>query len=328
MKEALFWRTEGERVRCELCPHYCLIPEAKVGRCRVRRNDGGALYSLNYGKVTSVALDPVEKKPLYHFHPGEAILSIGSLGCNFACKFCQNWELAEGKAPADDIRASDVPALVKRAKSFGVAYTYNEPSIWYEFVLETARLCHAVGLKNVLVTNGFINAQPLDELLPFIDALNIDIKSMRQEFHDELTGGKVEPILETCVRANAKAHVEITNLVIPGYNDAPDDFEELASWIESNLGKDTPTHLSAYFPRHHLNAPPTPTSTLLDAKTILDKHLRYVYVGNAPSTEGSDTFCPNCHNLLVERVGFHARTVGLEDTRCAKCKTPIHIIID
>jgi len=327
MKEALFWKVEGEKVRCELCPHYCLIPNGSVGRCRVRRNEGGVLYSLNYGKVASVALDPVEKKPLYHFHPGQPILSLGTIGCNFACKFCQNWELAEGKAPVDDIRSSDVPALAKRARSFGVAYTYNEPFIWYEFVLETARLCHALGLKNVLVTNGFVNAEPLDELLPFIDALNIDIKGMRQEFHDELTGGKIEPVLETCRRANSKAHVEITNLVIPGYNDSAEDFEELGAWVAANLGKDTPMHVSAYFPRHHLNAPPTPLSTLQAAKKALNKHLNYVYIGNAPSAEGSDTYCPNCGNVLVERVGYHARVVGLTDTRCAKCQTPIHIIV-
>lgn len=328
MKEALFWRVEGDRVRCELCPHYCLIPSGGVGRCRVRRNDGGVLQSLNYGKVTSVALDPIEKKPLYHFHPGQAILSLGSFGCNFACKFCQNWPLAEGKAPADDIHTADVPALAKRARSFGVAYTYNEPSIWYEFVLESARLCKTVGLKNVLVTNGYINAQPLEELLPFIDALNVDIKTMRQEFHDQLTGGKTEPVLETCKRAKARAHVEITNLIVPGYNDSAQDFEDLGSWVSENLGRDTPVHVSAYFPKHKLQVPPTPLSTVRAAKHVLDRYLDFVYMGNVSTDEASDTRCPQCGSVLIERVGHHARIVGLAGTRCANCQTGIHIILE
>lgn len=327
MKEALFWRKEGEKVRCELCPHFCLILEGKAGRCRVRKSEGGRLISCNYGKVVSVALDPIEKKPLYHFHPGETILSIGTNGCNFACKFCQNWELAEAKAPAEDIKASDVPALVKRARSFGVAYTYNEPFVWYEFVLDAARLCHTLGIKNVLVTNGFVNPEPLEELLPYIDALNIDIKSIRQAFHDKLTGGKVEPVLDAARRANKKAHVEITNLIIPGYNDSPDQFEELARWIAENLGPETPTHLSAYFPRHKLDAPPTPLATLVAAKAVFDRFLSYVYVGNAPTSEGTDTLCPTCGNVIVERLGFGARVKGLKGTRCAECGRDIHIIL-
>jgi pyruvate formate lyase activating enzyme len=328
MKEALFWRTgEDGKVRCELCPHYCVIPEGKTGRCRVRTVEAGRLVSLNYGKVASIALDPVEKKPLYHFHPGKAILSIGTNGCNFSCKFCQNWELAEAKAPLDDIQAADVPALIQRAKSFGVAYTYNEPFVWYEFVLDSARLCKALSFKNVLVTNGFVNPEPLEEILPFIDALNIDIKGMTQDFHDKLTGGRIEPVLETCKRARAKAHVEITHLVIPGYNDSPEQFGKLASWIAANLGIYTPTHLSAYFPRHHLNTSATPLSTLQAAKKIFDEHLKFVYLGNAPTPEGADTMCSQCGSLLVERVGFHARLVGLTGTRCAKCGADSHIIL-
>ncbi len=327
MREALFWKKDGAKVRCELCPHYCSIPEGKTGRCRVRANSGGSLVSLNYGKVATVALDPIEKKPLYHFHPGQAVLSIGTNGCNFACKFCQNAELAEAKASVDDIQASDVPALVKRARSFGVAYTYNEPFVWYEFVLDSARLCHALGLKNILVTNGFINPEPLNELLPYVDAFNIDIKGFDQGFHDELTGASNEPVLETCKRASKSSHVEITHLVIPGYNDKPEQFEKLARWIKQNLGEYMPTHLSAYFPHHKLNAPATPLSTLQVAKNIFDKHLKFVYLGNAPTSEGSDTLCAQCGNILVERVGFHARIVGLQGTRCAKCTYESHIIL-
>jgi len=327
MKEALFYRQSNGKVVCELCPHFCNIPQGKTGRCRVRMNDGGKLVSLNYGKVASVALDPVEKKPLYHFHPGKAILSIGTNGCNFACKFCQNWELAEAKAQLDDIQAADVPALVQRGRSFGVAYTYNEPLVWYEFVLDSARLCKALGFKTVLVTNGYVNPQPLEELLPFVDALNIDIKGITQEFHDSLTGGRMEPVLETCKRCKGRAHVEITHLIIPGFNDTEAQFEKLAGWIEENLGPYTPAHLSAYFPRHELNAPPTPLSTLQVAKKVFDKHLRYVYMGNVPTAEGSDTTCPQCGNLLVQRVGYHARVVGLEGTRCAKCLADSHIIL-
>ncbi len=328
MREALFWRNEGDKVRCELCPHYCLIGDGRTGRCRVRRNEGGVLWPLNYGKAASVALDPIEKKPLYHFHPGRPILSLGTNGCNFACKFCQNWELAEAKASTDDIKPADVPPLAKRARSVGVAYTYNEPFVWYEFVLDAARLCKAVGLKNVLVTNGFVNAEPLEELMPFIDALNIDIKSVRQDFHDQLTHGKVQPVLETCRRAARTAHVEITTLVIPGYNDSDEEFEELASWICNNLGTDTVLHLSAYFPRHRLDAAPTPAATLLRARNVCLKRLKFVYLGNVASNVGADTFCPKCNNLLVERVGLHARMVGLSATRCGKCGEELPIIVD
>jgi len=328
MREALFWRNEGDSVRCELCPHYCLIAEGKTGRCRVRMNDDGRLRSLNYGKAASVALDPIEKKPLYHFHPGSPILSLGTSGCNFACKFCQNWELAEAKAPLDDIQPADVPALAKRGRAFGVAYTYNEPFVWYEFVLDTARLCKAVGLKNVLVTNGFLNSEPLEELLPFIDAMNIDIKTVRQQFHDELTGGRVEPVLETCRRSARDTHVEITHLVIPGYNDTDGEFEELALWIAGNLGPETPVHLAAYFPRHHLEAPPTPVATLQRARAIFDRRLKYVYLANVATDVGSDTVCPECGSLAVERVGMHARLVGLNGTRCSNCGTDLHIMMD
>ena len=328
MKQALFWRKQEDgRIRCELCPHYCAIPEGKTGRCRVRANQDGTLVSLNYGKVASVALDPVEKKPLYHFHPGKVIPSIGTNGCNFGCKFCQNWELAEAKAAVDDIQVSDVPAYIERARSFGVAYTYNEPFVWYEFVLDSARLCRALGFKNVLVTNGYVNPEPLKELMPFVDALNIDIKSLEQDFHDKLTGGRTEPVLETCKIAAETAHVEITHLVIPGYNDTAPQFEKLAAWIAENLGEFTPTHLSAYSPRHKLDAPPTPLSTLQMAKKIFDARLKFVYLGNAPTTEGADTHCVTCGNVLIERVGFHARLVGLEGTRCARCGGDSHIIL-
>lgn len=328
MREALFWRSEGDRVRCELCPHYCLIAEGKTGFCRVRTNDGGVLRSLNYGKVASVALDPIEKKPLYHFHPGRTILSLGTIGCNFACEFCQNWELASARASTDDIKPSDVPALAKRGRSSAVAYTYNEPFVWYEFILDTARICHALGLKNVLVTNGFVNAEPLEEILPFIDALNIDIKSVRQDFHDELTHGKVEPVLETCRQASRSAHVEVTNLVIPGYNDTHEHFEELALWVETNLGAETPVHLSGYFPKHNLSVPPTPAATLVEGRNILSKRLTYVYLGNVAGGTGADTFCPQCGNLLVERVAMHGRILGLAGTRCSACGADAHIIVD
>jgi len=329
MKEAQYYeKLDGQRVRCKLCPHGCLIAEGKTGLCRVRLNEGGTLYSVIYGRVTSVAMDPIEKKPLYHFHPGTAILSLGTMGCNFACMFCQNYTIAQMDAATRPLSSQDAVQAALANDSIGIAYTYNEPFIWFEYVLETAKLARENGLKNVLVTNGYVQQEPLNELLPFVDALNIDIKSIRPEFYKKICRGSLEPVLETCKTASKAALVEVTNLIIPGHNDGDDDFEKLAAWIAENMGRQTPAHLSAYFPCWKMTAPPTPQATLERAYEIFARHLDYVYLGNVRSRKGADTVCRSCGATLIERVGYNTSVVGLaEDGKCAKCGEGNNIVL-
>lgn len=288
MKQAMYYeKREGGSVQCFLCPHNCVIKQDGAGICRVRKNIGGELYSLNYGKVTSIALDPVEKKPLYRFHPGKYILSAGTFGCNLKCSFCQNWTISQGMSP-DDERAVDITPgqLVKEALkhvrhgNIGIAYTYNEPSIWYEFVYETSMLAKKEGLANVLVTNGFISRKPLEELLPFVDAMNIDVKSFNPSFYKEICKGSLENVKETVEMAAAKCHVEVTTLVIPGFNDSVEEMDEIARWLAS-VSPEIVLHLSRYFPRYKMNdRSPTPVRTLENLRDEALKYLRHVYLGN------------------------------------------------
>ena len=282
MKEAQFYeKLEENKVRCSLCPQSCIISPGKTGFCRVRKNIQGILYSLIYAETSSIALDPIEKKPLYHYHSGEFILSVGTKGCNLACQFCQNWNISQAPVVQTQTVTSDY--LVKEAKrlnSFGIAYTYNEPFIWYEFVLDTAQLAKSEGLKNVLVTNGFINQKPLEEILPFIDAMNIDLKSIDDLFYKKYCFGKLAPVLETIKTSHKKCHIELTNLVIPTLNDKDENFINLVNWIYDNLGDSLPLHFSRYFPCYKMDFAPTPIETLKQAHSIAKEKLKYVYLGN------------------------------------------------
>lgn len=323
MIEAKFWsvRSDG-KIECGLCPHRCSINEGRSGLCRVRRVVGGKLIAGGYGQISSAALDPIEKKPLYHFRPGSSIFSIGGWGCNFACRFCQNWTISQDFVYRG--RSFQPEEVVGQAgcggKSIGIAYTYNEPLISWEFVYDCAVLARKAGLANVLVTNGFVNPEPAAELLPLIDALNVDIKSMEDAFYRDQCRGRLQPVLDFCVRAVKQGcHVEITNLVIPGLNDREELFEMLSGWIKKELGQSTPLHLSAYFPQYKADAPPTPTSTLERAHEICSKHLQYVYIGNIMTAKGRDTSCPVCGNVLVRRHGYTVRVEGINNGLCAKC---------
>jgi len=323
VKEALFWRPlKDGSVQCLLCPKVCRIEEGRRGDCGARANQNAVLVPLSYGRITSAAIDPIEKKPLYHFHPAQEILSIGSFGCSFHCLFCQNYGISQGQPPTQGATPADIVNLAKRYRSFAIAYTYNEPLIWFEFVLETAKAARDAGIKNVLVTNGFINRKPLQQLLPFIDAANVDIKSINDDFYRRLCDGRLAPVLRNCVlMRQAGVHLEVTNLVIPGENDRDSDFRALRDWIVSNLGEDVPVHLSAYFPHYRFNAPPTPYETLKRGYDIMREKLRFVYLGNVwGQTEGHDTHCYRCGALLVSRRGYatsiHALT---DDGRCKKC---------
>ncbi len=282
MREALYYEILADgRVKCLLCPHYCVIAVERTGFCGVRKNIGRKLYSLVYGEITSIALDPIEKKPLYHWHPGEFILSIGTKGCNFKCGFCQNWGISQDlSCSTESITAEYLIKEVKRLNSFGIAYTYNEPFIWYEFILDTAKKIKLEGLENVLVTNGYINLEPLEELLPYIDAANIDLKSIEDSFYRETCKGDLNTVLEVIKKMYSSCHIEITNLVIPTLNDREENFVKLVDWIYENLGDSIPLHFSRYFPCYKFNIPSTPIKTLKKAEEIARKKLKYVYLGN------------------------------------------------
>jgi pyruvate formate lyase activating enzyme len=281
-RQAQFWKPmDGGSVQCLLCPHLCRIKDGATGICGVRRCQDGKLYTENYGRVASVALDPIEKKPLYHFHPGEFILSAGTVGCNLSCLFCQNRSISKQVAtPTEAITPAGLVRLAKERRSFGIAYTYNEPFIWYEFVKEAAALARQAGLANVLVTNGFVSPEPLKELLPFIDAANIDLKSIRDKFYQEVCGGRLKPVLETIKTMASTCHVELTNLVIPTLNDSEEDLGALVDWVFENLGPDVPLHFSRYFPCYKMTQPPTPVETLRRAGVIARRKLKNVHLGN------------------------------------------------
>jgi len=285
MQEAMFYHS-GEKgiTACELCPRGCVIKPGNKGFCRVRENRDGVLYALNYGKYTALALDPIEKKPLYHFFPGSSILSVGTFGCSFHCGFCQNWQIAHQAIDGENVSPETIVFwAVEAAKkgSIGVAYTYSEPLMWYEFVLDAAQKVQEAGLKNVLVTNGFIRPEPFSRLLPFIDALNIDVKGFTGEFYRKIVKGEFEPVLAAAESAyRAGKHLEITTLLIPGLNDSKEEVEKLVYWIAESLGPEVPLHFSRYFPNYKMDAAPTPIGILHAAQEIALKKLNYVYLGN------------------------------------------------
>lgn len=317
-------RRDDGRVVCQLCPHTCRLKDGETGECGIRRNENARLIALSYGRVSSVAIDPIEKKPLYHFHPSKEILSIGAFGCSFHCLFCQNYGISQGHPPTNLISPDDLMEITLRYNSFAIAYTYNEPLIWFEYLLDCMRLAHSKGLKNVLVTNGYINPKPLAELIPYIDAANVDVKSIDDSFYRNLCGGHLKPVLNTCkTLKEAGIHLEITNLVVTTYNDTERNFIELRDWIVDSLGADTPLHISAYFPSYRLNAPPTPLKTLENAFEIATETLSYVYLGNVRRLgKGHDTFCKNCGSKLVERIAYITRIVGLDGNgNCENCNT-------
>ncbi|NLB54784.1 MAG: AmmeMemoRadiSam system radical SAM enzyme [Lentisphaerae bacterium] len=322
MKTAEHWnRTIKGEVRCLLCPHNCVIKEGAYGLCGVRQVHNASLVATSYGAIPAAHLDPMEKKPLYHFHPGEAIFSVGSYGCNLSCQFCQNWGLSRGTLPEfEPVSPSAVIETVRKSGAKAIAFTYNEPLVGFEFVYDCAALAKKSGFATVLVTNGFINSEPAEEILPLIDALNIDVKSMEDAFYKNICRGKLEPVLrfaEMCVQNGC--HVEITNLVVTDANDSPNLFRELSGWIATELGESTPLHLSAYRPEYKMNNPATPLETLLKAYSFCKESLHYVYLGNIQSGEYQDTFCPECETLLVQRSNYRVKTTGIRNGKCSNC---------
>jgi pyruvate formate lyase activating enzyme len=287
-----------------------VIAEGKRGICRVRENQKGILYTVIYGQLTSHSADPVEKKPLYHFRPGSLAFSIGTLGCNLSCDFCQNWEISQGTVPTYRMTSQRIVETAHQRGCESIAYTYNEPSIWYEFVYDTAVLAKKEGICNVLVTNGYIREEPLRKLLPLVDALNIDVKGFTGQFYKELCHGKLLPVLEAVEIAKEYSWVEITTLIIPGRNDSDKEINHLVDWVAS-LGVETPLHFSRFYPQYHLHLPTTPVETLERARALAQKKLRYVYIGNVWGHEGDNTYCYNCGEPLIIRRGFSASIEGL-----------------
>lgn len=287
MKEALFYqKLDGNKVRCELCPHLCLIANGRRGICGVRENQGGILYSLVYGRIAAAHVDPIEKKPLYHFLPGSTSYSIATVGCNFRCDFCQNFGISQAREIEGE--AVEPGDIVREALSLGcqsVSYTYTEPTIYFEFAYDTAKLAREKGLKNVFVTNGFITEPPLRMIAPYLDAANVDLKSFRDEYYHKYCGGKLEPVLKALkLYKELNIWLEVTTLVIPGLNDSETELMDIANFIKNELGEGVPWHVSAFYPIYKMtDRPPTPAETIYKARDIgLKAGLKYVYTGNLP----------------------------------------------
>jgi len=325
-KEALFYQSIGNQtVQCVLCPHQCVLQDGKAGICRVRHNEKGVLITDVYGFVSAIHFDPIEKKPLYHFYPGSIILSIGSYGCNFRCQFCQNYTISQSAVEPVLVKTNLTPQqIIEKALSnpanIGIAFTYNEPTVWIEYMLDIARLAKGAGLKTVMVSNGFINEEPLNALLECIDAFSIDIKAFTEDFYRKVTFSRLEPVKETLKRISRSGrHLELVNLLVPGENDLEHDFVAMVKWVAAELGKDTVFHISRYFPTYKMTAEATQTAVIKRFQLLAKEELSYVYTGNMPG-ESNDTFCEKCKNLLITRNYYETALSGLtSEGRCRLC---------
>ena len=323
MKEALLYQKMTEnRVRCQLCAHYCPIADGNRGICQVRENRDGTLYSLVYGRTISQNIDPIEKKPLYHFYPGSRACSIGTPGCNFRCDWCQNWEISQMPREQHFITGQElfpaaIVAAAEKTASRSIAYTYTEPTIFFEYSYDTARLAHAAGIANVYVSNGYMSAEMLDLFHPWLDAANIDLKTFRNETYRKYIGGTLQPVLDSLKRIHDYGiWLEVTTLVIPGVNDDPQELQEIAEFIATELGTDTPWHISRFFPQYKLQqTPPTPPDTLHRAEEIgRAAGLKYIYLGNLAGE--SNTTCPACGKILIQRSGFGISSNRVDHRGC------------
>ena len=324
--EAKYYTAHDSHVECQICPHMCKIADGKFGLCRGRKNEGGRLWAVNYGETTSVAMDPIEKKPLYHFHPGRQILSVACNSCNMRCPFCQNWEISQAETNTQYVAPEILVKMMTDHGSMGVAYTYTEPLMWFEYLLDAGRAVRAAGGKNVLVTNGLINEGPLLEILPLVDAMNIDLKTMNAEVYKKTLHGDLNAVQRTIETARKHCHIEITNLIVTGLNDRKDDLDQLIEYVAS-VDPSIPLHLSRYYPNYEYTKPPTSAQKIEYAYEKARERLQYVYVGNLPAEDGAHTLCPKCGNLLIERMYFRAMIKGLDGNKCSKCGETIPIVI-
>ncbi len=329
MKAALLWekRPDGS-VQCHLCAHECRIPPGRKGRCHVRENRDGTLVTLTYGKLIAEHVDPIEKKPLFHFLPGSLTYSIATPGCNFTCRHCQNASISQLPAERHVVPGEFVKpdVLVRKAlehRCQSISYTYTEPTIFFEYAYETAVLAHEKGLRNIFVTNGFMTQQAIEMLAPVLDGANIDLKAHSDTFYREICGGRLEPVKAAiAAMVDLGIWVEVTTLIIPGYNDDSKELEAIASFLVS-LNPGIPWHISAFYPTYRLtDAPPTSARLLSDAREIgLTKGLKFVYTGNVPGDKGENTYCPQCGKRLIHRVGFSIIENLLKNGQCPFCHT-------
>jgi pyruvate formate lyase activating enzyme len=320
-REALHYEKLGHgKVRCLLCPHTCGISDGERGTCDTRENRGGTLYALSYGRTVTAHVDPIEKKPLYHFMPGSLILSIGPNGCTLRCDHCQNWNIAQGTAPTSYIEPDELVSLASRGGSIGVAFTYTEPLLWFEYIKDAAPLLREAGLKSVLVTNGFLNEGPAAEIVPLVDGFNVDLKSIRDEFYRNVCGGRVEPVKRFIEIAAMESHVEVTSLVIPGLNDSGEDITDLVEWL-AGVSRQIPLHFSRFFPHHRMmDRQPTSRKSLESAYRVAKQHLDHVYIGNILIEGTEDTYCSNCGETVIRRTGYSTEVLG-DSGRCPACDT-------
>ena len=320
-KEAEYYiKKPDDIVECHLCPHNCVIRKNKSGICGARVNIDGKLITSIYGEVTAVSMDPIEKKPLYHFYPGSNILSIGTKGCNFKCLFCQNYHISQDvNARSEYYTPEEIVQAAIQRNSIGIAYTYSEPFIWYEYIMDCSRLARESNLKNVYVTNGFLNPDPLNDILKNADAINIDLKTFRDETYRKVSQGKLSSVLDTIKTASSKCHVELTTLIVTGINDDMNEMKDIIDFIYS-VDPDIPWHISRYHPSYKYNAPATDINFVLHVYEEAREKLNFIYCGNIPSScGGSDTVCPNCKSVVISRSGYSISIELLENGKCKKC---------
>ena len=320
--ESRLYAKEKQKIRCRVCSHACLLREGQKGLCGTREVTEGELRSLNYGDVVALATDPIEKKPLYHFYPGSEILSLGTWGCNFRCGFCQNWSLAQENSfrRGEYYTPEKVLQLLQTTspESVGIAYTYNEPAVWFEFLYHTARKLHEHGFANILVTNGYFSEEALEELAPYLDALNVDVKAFHHEFYRSYCGARLDPVLKTVEKCVGRFHLEVTYLVIPGLNDSTEEVSRMVEWL-AGLDPEIPLHFSRYVPGYRFNLPPTPVETLENLRELALEKLSYVYLGNVPGHTAANTYCPSCGTLLMQRRNSQVVVQNLKSYRCTSC---------
>jgi len=325
----LYTKMDNKLVMCGICPHRCLLSPGDRSVCRSKINVDGILYSLTYGNPCSVNVDPIEKKPLFHFKPRSKAFSIATTGCNFRCLNCQNWEISQAK-PHEvrhyELFPADAVKTAQRAECLSIAYTYSEAVTFFEYMIDTARLAKDNGISNLWISNGYINPKPLLELCKVLDAANVNLKSFSNAIYRKLNGGRLQPVLDTFKTLHEQGvHFEMTNLVVPGYVDDDKMVKQMCQWILKNLGPDYPLHFLRFFPKYKLDRlPATPLSTLVRfRKLAMAEGIHYVYVGNAAYPEGSNTYCHNCKKLLIERTGYFVPTYNLNGNKCKYCKTVI-----
>lgn len=329
VKAHYYVKLQDGGIECQLCPRRCRITDLERGYCGARENRNDVYYTLVYGLTCALNIDPIEKKPLFHFYPGTQAFSLATAGCNVNCKCCQNWEISQSRPEQTrniDLPPSEIVNICRRQKITSIAYTYSEPIIFYEYMYDTAELGRKYGVKSVMITGGYIEEEPLNDLIPQLDAIKVDLKAIRPEYYREYVDGELKPVLDRLIQMKKYGiWLEIVYLVIPTLNDTDAEFKELAQWVKNNLGSDVPVHFSRFHPQYLLkNLPPTPQRTLERAYDIARAEgLDFVYLGNLPGHKAESTYCPGCGKVLIERRGYNIYRYNLEGNRCKLCNQEI-----